>query len=317
MGWLARSPGERRMNARLAAMFALSLLMAAGAAWMAMRYLEKRASPAQLPVATTPVVVAAADIPFAAKIEAAQLKRVDWPSGSVPAGAIGDIKQVEGKVAQRSFARDEPIIRERLRDHLGGSTLSAMIKPGMRAISLRVDEVAGVAGFILPGNKVDILGTLPDKGSYTVLSGVNVLAIDQEASPEKNQPAVVHALTVEVSPKQAELLDHAGHRGPLRFTLRNPHDESMPPSSSPPLAATAPRPAPAAPPPRPAPVTRVPAPPTVTIIEWTGRGQAVVERCSQWPCGGHSSAGAPLGQTAHPADPAPHETLMNRVFGQQ
>jgi pilus assembly protein CpaB len=289
-------------------MFVAAILMAGTAAWMAKRYIEQRAAPAPVQIATTPVVVAAGDIPFAAKIELKHVKLIDWPSQSMPAGAVSDPKQVEGKVAQRSFVRDEPVTRERLRDYLGGSTLSAMIKPGMRAISLRVDDVAGVAGFILPGNKVDILGTLPDKDSYTVLSGVNVLAVDQEASPEKNQPALVRALTVEVSPQQAELLDQAGHRSPLRFTLRNPHDEQpvqrVPAAPVPPAAPRA-----TVSPPRVAPAHKVPPPPTLTVIEWTGKGQVVVERCNQWPCGGRVSAGgSPL-----PTPAAPHAELLNSI----
>ncbi|RYU63094.1 Flp pilus assembly protein CpaB [Methylolobus aquaticus] len=300
------------MKARLLSMFVAAVILAGMAAWMAKRYIEQRAAPAPAQIATTPVVVAAGDIPFAAKIEPKHLKLVDWPSQSLPAGAVSDPKQVEGKVAQRSFVRDEPITRERLRDHLGGSTLSAMIKPGMRAISLRVDDVAGVAGFILPGNKVDILGTLPDKDSYTVLSGVNVLAVDQEASPEKNQPALVRALTVEVSPQQAELLDQAGHRSPLRFTLRNPHDEQpaprVPAVPVPPPALRAP----VSPPrvaPAPAPVPKAPTLPTLTVIEWTGKGQVVVERCTQWPCGGRvTGGGSPL-----PATAAPHSELLNSI----
>lgn len=301
------------MNARLVAMFLVAIVMAGAAAWLAKRYITQQADRTPAKVATTPVVVAAGDIPFAAKIEARQLKVVEWPSQAVPAGAVPEIKQVEGKVAQRSFSRDEPVTRERLRDHLGGSTLSAMIKPGMRAISLRVDDVAGVAGFILPGNKVDILGTQGDKASYTVLSGVDVLAIDQEASPEKNQPALVRALTLEVSPQQAELLDQAGHRGPLRFTLRNPYEEQSATPARPVTAPVKPQR-----PPVPLPASRVqsgrgvPAPPALTMIGWTGKGQVVVERCSQWPCGAGMRSGSVPAWSA-PATSAPHQGLLDSL----
>jgi pilus assembly protein CpaB len=227
-------------------------------------------------------VVAATDIPFAARIDAKNLKLVEWPVASVPAGALKDLGRAEGRIAQHGFLANEPITEERIREHLGGSTLSAMIKPGMRAISVRVDDVAGVAGFILPGNRVDILGSLADKGSYTVLSGVNVLAIDQEASPDRNQPALVRSLTLEVSPHQAERLDQASHHGPLRFTLRNPADQQ--PALQPLPVPAPPRLPPAVTLPR-VPVPRAPPPqPSVTIIEWTGKGKPAIDRCNQWPC---------------------------------
>ncbi|MBM4202250.1 MAG: hypothetical protein FJ189_13330, partial [Gammaproteobacteria bacterium] len=152
---------------------------------------------------------------------------------------------------------------------------------------------------------VDILGTQADKTSYTVLSGVNVLAIDQEASPEKNQPAVVRSLTVEVSPEQAERLDQAVHLGPLRFTLRNPYDAQPATAATPPPPKSVPSAA------RVAPVTRTPTQPTLTIIEWTGKGQGVVDRCDQWPCAGRgASSTGPLGGATVTA---PHQELLNSI----
>lgn len=272
------------MSARLALMFLIALLFAGAAAWFAKEYITRRAERPATSSTTAQVVVAAMDLPFAARLDQSKVRVVQWPRESLPAGIVQDPKQVDGKILQRSLLRGEAITTDRLLDHLGGSTLSAMIHEGMRAISVRVDDVAGVAGFILPGNRVDILSSNADGTSYTLLTNVNVLAIDQEASPEKDKPAVVRALTLEVSPDEAERLDAVGRQGALRFTLRNPSETTTEDRQVGQVFAPSPAQAPPVPP-RPAVDVAPPAaapPPPVTVIRWGS--QSGVTQCADEQC---------------------------------
>lgn len=214
------------MNSRIFIMFIFALLLAAGAASMAYRWVQSQSAAlsAGAKSETVPVVAAAVSIPFAKKLEERDLKVVNWPKDSVPADHFADPKPVVGMIVTRSMVEGELLNSQRVKEHIGGSSLSALIKEGMRAITVRVDDVAGVAGFIMPGNAVDMIATSSEGGSYTLLQNVNVLAIDQDASPEKDKPTVVRALTLEVSPEQAETLVRGSRSGPLHFTLRNPLD---------------------------------------------------------------------------------------------
>jgi pilus assembly protein CpaB len=224
------------MNSRFLTLFIIALVLAAAAAVIAKRWVQ---SLNQAPTAEQnmmQVYVASANIPYAARIEQTHYKLVNWPKENVPPEAFteADTKTnpniLIGKVAQREFYAGEVLLKPQIKEHLGGSTLSALIKEGMRAISVRVDDVAGVAGFILPGNKADIIASKGSKGeTYTLLKNIKILAIDQTASTDKDTPAVVRALTLEVTPKQAETLVHAMQSGTLQFTLRNPMDTSSPP----------------------------------------------------------------------------------------
>ncbi|MNC40880.1 hypothetical protein D3C75_896210 [compost metagenome] len=118
----------------------------------------------------------------------------------------------------------------RVAEHLGGSTLASLIAPDKRAISVRVDDVVGVGGFLLPGNRVDVLatkrsdGSSNDSESRTILQDLRVLAVDQTAGTDKTQPVVVRAVTLEMSAKEAEVLVKAQSEGKLQLALRNPLD---------------------------------------------------------------------------------------------
>ncbi len=244
------------MNSRFSLMLIIALILAGGAAFMAKRWVDSQSGskPESVSQNTVQVYVAATNIPFATRIENTQLKLMPWPKDNIPAEAFTeadtqkDPNAILGKVTQRDFYTDEVLLKPQIKEHLGGSTLSALIQEGMRAISVRVDDVAGVAGFILPGNTADILATgikincqpqplhfitsrtadtaatASQSGTYTLLPNVKILAIDQLASKEQDKPAVVRALTLEVTPKQAECLVQAMRTGPLQFTLRNPMD---------------------------------------------------------------------------------------------
>jgi pilus assembly protein CpaB len=224
------------MNSRFLIMLVIALTLAGGAAWMANRWVESQTGSKFTPVAqdTVKVYVAASNIPFATRVEQKHFKLAEWPKDNVPkeafteADTVTDPNAIIGKVSQRDFFPGEILLKPQIKDHLGGSTLSALIPQGMRAISVRVNDVVGVAGFILPGNKADII-TTTDGGhrTFTLLKNVKILAIDQSASTDRDKPAVVRALTLEVTPKQAETLVHAMKNGSLQFTLRNPMDGDL------------------------------------------------------------------------------------------
>jgi pilus assembly protein CpaB len=210
----------------------LSLVLAFGAAWVANRWVQARtAATASTAPSTTTVVVASMDLPFGTKIEPRHLSTIQMLPDSAPGGAFKELKQVEGKVTRAAILQGEILLQGRFADQGNGSTLAAVVEKNMRAVSVRVDDVVGVAGFLLPGNRVDILGTrdLPNREAHseTILQNVRVLAVDQTASTDKNEPVVVRAVTLEVTPEQAEVLAKWKEQGSIQLTLRNPLDESV------------------------------------------------------------------------------------------
>ncbi len=221
----------------------LSLVMATGAAWVANRWVQARtASLAVEQPATVDIVVASMDLPFGTKVEARHLSTIKMLPGSQPAGVLfNDLKEVEGKVARASVLRGEILLAGRFADQGNGSTLAAVVEKNMRAVTMRVDDVVGVAGFLLPGNRVDVLGSR-DMASQeaiteTIVQNVRVLAVDQTASTDKNEPVVVRAVTLEVTPLQAETLVKWKEQGSIQLTLRNPMDEAVEAKAAP-VAAT-------------------------------------------------------------------------------
>jgi pilus assembly protein CpaB len=216
------------MNRRFIIMLVIALVLAFLAAWVANRWIQGKAVPDK----GVSVVVAAVEIPFGIKLEESQVKVIAWPGESAPQGAFSSKEQVVGKVTMNKFYPDEIITEKRISEYLGGSTLSALISKEYRAISVRVDDVVGVSGFILPGNKVDILATKMDRtlnqaSTRTLLQNIKVLAVDQEASQEKEKPAIVRAVTLELKPDQAETIVKAMQEGTIQLTLRNPLDSQV------------------------------------------------------------------------------------------
>ena len=215
------------LKRRALPMFALALLLGLGAAWMANGWIQLRLQPAEASSAAT-VVVAALEVPFGTKIESSHIRTAEWPVGSIPEGAFNDPAEIEGRIAKQAFFPGEIILEERIAEHLGGSTLSAIIEPTKRAITVRVNDVIGVAGFLLPGNRIDVLATRKEKKrahTRTVLEDIKVLAVDQTASPEKDKPVVVRAVTLEMTPEESEILVKSTQEGTLQLTLRNPIDK--------------------------------------------------------------------------------------------
>jgi pilus assembly protein CpaB len=181
------------------------------------------------------IAVAATDINLGQRLTPEMVKLAEWPADSVPKGAFTDPAKLAGRVLKSSLLAGEPVSEAKLAPAgtLGG--LSALITEGKRAITVRVNDVIGVAGFTLPGNYVDIIvSTQKDPGPETnareqsiskiVLERILVLAVAQEVNRDETKPRVVNAVTLEVTPEQAEKLDLARSVGTLSLALRNQVD---------------------------------------------------------------------------------------------
>ena len=175
-----------------------------------------------------PVVVSATDLTFGTKLDKAQLRVFRYPKESVPAGAFSDIDSVAGQTTKIFLAAREPITATKLSEHGGG--LSMLVRHGLRATSLEVNQVSGVSGFVLPGDRVDVLCTVDGRGgkeeavTRTILQNAEVLASGQHVTQQDNKPITVQAVTLLVDPTGAEVLAHAGHEGEISLVLRNPED---------------------------------------------------------------------------------------------
>ncbi len=185
-------------------------------------------------VASNKVIVAAVDIEPGGKINPQMLTIVDWPAGSMPAGAFKNIKDVQDRVVMTGVMRGEAILERKLAPPGSQGGLSAVIAQGKRAMTVRVNDVVGVAGFALPGNYVDVMvNAVQEKSngddklqiSKTVLSHVLVLAVAQEAGRDDTKPRVVSAVTLELSLEDSEKLDLARSVGTLSLVLRNQVDQ--------------------------------------------------------------------------------------------
>jgi pilus assembly protein CpaB len=216
-------------NMKAIALLLLALVTGLAAAIYAASWVAQRGN-----VASTKVVVAAVDIELGSKINPQMLTTSEWPSGSVPEGTFKDVKDLQDRVVRTSVMRGEAVMERKLSPVGTTGGLSAVIAEGKRAMTVRVNDVVGVAGFALPGNYVDVMvnaqqerskGEADNHVSMTVLEQVLVLAVAQEASRDETKPKVVSAVTLELSPADAEKLDLARSVGTLSLVLRNQLDK--------------------------------------------------------------------------------------------
>jgi pilus assembly protein CpaB len=216
-------------NVKAFALLLVAIVLGLAAALYANTWIGLRAQ-----VSANKVVVSTVDIPAGSRIEPEMLTAIDWPSTAIPPGAIADPAQLKGRVVKQDLLRGEVVIDGKLAPvgTLGG--LSAVIAEGKRAMTVRVNDVVGVAGFALPGNYVDILVHAERDGavkgetkptSKTVLEHVLVLAVAQEAGRDDTKPKVVNAVTLELSLADSEKLDLARSIGTLSLALRNQSDQ--------------------------------------------------------------------------------------------
>lgn len=194
-------------------------------------YMRTIAKPAAPPptMNLAQVVVAATDIPLGTTIGAEHLRTAMWPADGLPAGAFTDPTGIVGWVARTSLVRNEPLLADELANPAARGVLPLIIPPGMRAASVRVNEVSGIAGFITPGSKVDVITVMDGsknegKEAFTLLEDLEVLAIAQTMDHKDTKPTIVNTVTLLVTPPQAERLTLASSEGSLQLALRNYQD---------------------------------------------------------------------------------------------
>jgi len=174
-------------------------------------------------VAARTVVVAAAPLRFGAHLSASNLREVAWPEAAIPAGTFASISDLMGpgkRIVLAGIEPNEPILRSKITGPGQRATLSAVIQPGMKAVTVRVNDVEGVGGFVLPGDHVDVLMTRQPGNTDVVLQNAKVLAVDQLADDSSDKPTVVKAVTLEVETVSAQKLSLAASLGSLTLALR-------------------------------------------------------------------------------------------------
>jgi pilus assembly protein CpaB len=202
---------------------------------------QQRQAAEALRTQTQDVVIAAKDIAAGSTMSEAMLKdgtvrSIKWPKASVPAGAFETPTQVVGKVNRVKIMANEPILESRLSGE--GAGLTVRLEAGKRAMAVRVDEIIGVSGFIVPDDRVDVIVTTTPPGvndnnkdarlSKIVLQNKRVLSVAQSTEQKDGKPQVARSITLEVSPEEAEKLSLAYQEGPIVLALRGVGDDTEP-----------------------------------------------------------------------------------------
>ncbi|MCW2238705.1 Flp pilus assembly protein CpaB [Azospirillum canadense] len=226
------------MRQRALLMLALACVTGGTAVYLARGWIARQTQPQvvalpTLPPATTiTVVVAKIPLKFGDELSRESLREMAWPADAAPEGSFRTMDELLGgerRVALREMGPNEVVLKARVSGYGGRATLSAVIAEGMRAATIRVNDVQGVAGFVLPGDLVDVVFTRPEDPTPGVqsapmtdvlLQGVKVLAVDQTADDQKDKPIPAKAVTLEVTPDDAQRLALAGQVGSLGLALR-------------------------------------------------------------------------------------------------
>jgi len=214
---------------RIIIVVAIAFLLAILASVGIYRYLSERERISeQARLQTVGIVVAVLDIPLGATINANMVAVTAWPKDLYPKDSFAADSPVIGRVAKRDFMRGEPIVESKLvhAEKGAGGILSLKVPKGMRAFSIRVNEVVGVGGFIVPDTRVDVVvTTTPGQGgeriSKIVLENIQVLAAGQTIEQKDNKPITVNTVTVALTPEEAEKLALASNEGIIQLVLRN------------------------------------------------------------------------------------------------
>jgi len=219
------------MNRKILLVVGVAVILALFASVGAYRFLSEKSQAAeQARLKTVGIVVAAIDIPLGSTINPNQVVIAAWPKDLHPKDSFGETRGVVGRMARREFLRGEPIVSSKLvpLDKSGAGVLSLKIPPGMRAFSVKVNEVVGVGGFIVPEARVDVVVTTAanshnqqDQVSKTILENVQVLAAGQAIEQKEDKPVTVNTVTLAVTPEDAERLALASNDGKIQLVLRH------------------------------------------------------------------------------------------------
>ena len=227
---------HRSMNL---AILVVAVILGGFAAFLARSWLQSHSTGTEAQK-TVPILVATDALAFGAPIGAKDVREIDWPAQSSPEGAFANFAELTKngrRITLSPFVRDEPIISSKVSAPDQRASLSAVIEKGKRAVTVAVDDVRGVAGFIFPGDFVDVVLTRTDNSngpqnfSAVILQHVKVLAIDQMAGQRQEHPTVAKAVTVEVDPEQALRILLAANVGKLSLILRQPSEVALAPEA--------------------------------------------------------------------------------------
>jgi pilus assembly protein CpaB len=209
--------------------FVMACIVGLVAVFLIQRYISSRVT-AKAPRPTAQVVVAQLEISPGETLESRMLQVSTWPRDIIPPKAISNPQQLNGRVALMPIAKGEPILESKLSPEGTAAGLSGLLDPNMLAVTVKTDEVSGVAGFVNPGDRIDVLVELPKGGGHDgnehfskiILQNLKVLSKGQvwDQTVEK-KPKVVPTVTLEVTPEQAEMLNLATNEGKIRLALRN------------------------------------------------------------------------------------------------
>ncbi len=230
------------MNKRFLGVLVFATVVAAVGGLLTYRFLISRQASSKPPTPTVRIAVAAKDLLVGSVLKEEDIQLVDWP-GAAPVGATDHAVELKGRGVLTAMYAKEPIIESRLAPPGSGGGLTMMIPNGMRAMALQVNDVVGVAGFVVPGTHVDVLisGTGPQSNSAlgtltkTVLQNIEILSAGQDFKKDaEGKPIPVAVVNVLVTPAQAEVLSLASSQTSIRLVLRNPLDkeESKPPGTA-------------------------------------------------------------------------------------
>ncbi|HOH06572.1 MAG TPA: Flp pilus assembly protein CpaB [bacterium] len=181
--------------------------------------------------AMRPVVIAKIDLPAGSKLEESLLEARLFPAALAPEGSFTQPSELAGRIVKSEIFAGEALLASRLAPPGSSGGVSAVIPPGMRAMTVAVNIVSGVSGFILPHARVDVLATVSatldkeESKTSTILENIEVLAVDQTVSPKDDDPITVKSVTLLVNPAQAEKLALASTEGKLQLVLRNTADQ--------------------------------------------------------------------------------------------
>ncbi len=223
------------MRSRIFAVLAIAILAGGGLAYGTYNFIQTQPGTAAA-APTQPVVVAAADLQLGTELKKEDLQVIGFPAGKAPEGSFAKVSDVVGRGLIVPVVKNELLLAGKLASKEAGSGLPPVIPEGMRAVSVRVNEVVGVAGYVLPGNRVDVVATASptdaraDITSRVILSNVQVLTAGtrMEQDQEKGKPMQVTVVTLLVNPEQSERLALASTEGKIQLALRNPMDQGAP-----------------------------------------------------------------------------------------
>lgn len=212
-------------NIRPVGALMLALVLGLAAAAYAATWLQKQSASN-----TLQVVVAQRDLQMGTRLQPDMLQTISWPKAAAIQEPLTTLDQAVDRVIHTPVLRGEPLLQSKLAPLGEKGGLSSVLAPGQRAVTVKVNEIVGVAGFALPGNFVDVMVNTPDSQnqpvSKIVIERIQVLAVAQDVSTNENKPRVVNAVTLQVSPQQAEQIDLARSVGTLSLVLRSQSDNT-------------------------------------------------------------------------------------------